>query len=446
MTAYLLQKQANVPIQLTIYEASPRLGGKVLTPRFRSCPARYEAGAAEFYDYSPVDEDPLKELVAELGLAINPMSGQSVVMNGRFIGNLDDVQLHFGHRTRESLQHFDGLARDQISRKEFFHSGGAEDAGAIRPLERFDVALDSIGDPTARRFIENLLHSDLATEPARTGVGYGLQNYLMNDPKYLKYYSIEGGNEQLPRALANRISGTVRLEHAVCRVERSAAGTLSVRSRHGEQCRDDEFDFVVVALPHDALPSIDFAGERLRAAVARHHAYYDHPAHYLRITLLFERPFWRGVLVDSYCMSDRMGGSCLYEESSREPEPRYGVLGWLVGGNAALSRSDRDDHALIAEALDSLPDSLAQGRDSFLEGRVHRWVGAVNAMPGGVEYHSLDQRHRPEACDHPNLLVVGDYLFDSTLNGVFDSATYAADWLAAMMNDEAPSNPPRRPQ
>jgi monoamine oxidase len=268
----------------------------------------------------------------------------------------------------------------------------------------------------------------------------------MNDPKYLKYYSIEGGNEQLPRALADRLSGTVLLEHAVCRVERSADGTLSVRSRHGEQCRDDEFDFVVVALPHDALPSIDFAGERLRAAVDRHHAYYDHPAHYLRITLLFERPFWRGVLVDSYCMSDRMGGSCLYEESSREPEPRYGVLGWLVGGDAALSRSDRDDNALIAEALDSLPDSLAQGRDSFLEGRVHRWVGAVNAMPGGVEYRTLDQRHRPEGCDHPNLLVVGDYLFDSTLNGVFDSATYAADCLAAMMNDEAPSNPPRRPQ
>ena len=29
------------------------------------------------------------------------------------------------------------------------------------------------------------------------------------------------------------------------------------------------------------------------------------------------------------------------------------------------------------------------------------------------------------------MFVVGDYLFDSTLNGVLDSADYVADWLAA---------------
>jgi hypothetical protein len=27
---------------------------------------------------------------------------------------------------------------------------------------------------------------------------------------------------------------------------------------------------------------------------------------------------------------------------------------------------------------------------------------------------------------------VGDYLFDSTLNGVLDSATHVADWLAML--------------
>lgn len=64
-------------------------------------------------------------------------------------------------------------------------------------------------------------------------------------------------------------------------------------------------------------------------------------------------------------------------------------------------------------------------RDHVLESRVHRWIAAVSAVPGGWEPVSLARRHRPSPA-HPGLFVVGDYLFDSTLNGVFDSAEYAA--------------------
>ncbi|MFQ3652379.1 MAG: NAD(P)-binding protein, partial [Gemmataceae bacterium] len=58
MTAYLLQKYANYPLRIPLFEASSRLGGKILTPRFQTVPATYEAGAAEFYDYSESGEDP----------------------------------------------------------------------------------------------------------------------------------------------------------------------------------------------------------------------------------------------------------------------------------------------------------------------------------------------------------------------------------------------------
>ena len=40
-----------------------------------------------------------------------------------------------------------------------------------------------------------------------------------------------------------------------------------------------------------------------------------------------------------------------------------------------------------------------------------------------------DARHRPEPVEHPGLFVVGDYLFDSTLNGVKDSADLVVEWL-----------------
>jgi hypothetical protein len=65
----------------------------------------------------------------------------------------------------------------------------------------------------------------------------------------------------------------------------------------------------------------------------------------------------------------------------------------------------------------------------FLEGRVHRWIGAVNGLPGGRPVRDMESRHTPEPAQ-PNLMVVGDYLFDSTLNGVLDSADFVAELLA----------------
>ena len=47
-----------------------------------------------------------------------------------------------------------------------------------------------------------------------------------------------------------------------------------------------------------------------------------------------------------------------------------------------------------------------------------------------------DSRHVPDPEENPRLLVVGDYLFDSTLNGVLDSATVAAELIQGELTRE----------
>ncbi len=431
LTAYTLQKHAADPYRLTLFEASNRLGGKILTPGFSRVPATYEAGAAEFYDYSHLDDDPLRELVQdELGLSIQHMEGASAVVGGRPVANLDDLSDLFGQAAADAVRAFDRRAKDAITPQEFV-TADTEAMGDPLVRSGFDAELASIAHPAARRYVERFIHSDLAAEPRQTSVAYGLHNYLMNDPAYMNLYGISGGNERLPCELAKRIAADIKRNTSVRAVGRTSDGRLSVETADGRSA----FDAVVLALPHDALGKVMFHGDALATAMARHQKQYDHPAHYLRVTAAFERNFWHGKLVGSYAMLEAFGGCCLYDESSRNPGRPTPVLGWLIAGDAAKEWNDCPDDELIAAALDSLPEFLSDGRKLMSEARVHRWIGAVNALPGGLKPPNLDRRHRPEPHRHPHLFVVGDYLFDSTLNGVLESADYVGRWLAALLAD-----------
>ncbi|MFM9023882.1 MAG: flavin monoamine oxidase family protein [Planctomycetaceae bacterium] len=428
MTAHALERESRTPVAITIYEATHRLGGKVWTRSFDRLPARYEAGAAEFYDYSGVGPDPLKELVRDLGLSITPLGGSALLADGRLLATIDDVRDVLGPAAADALERFDRAAHDAVGPHDFYRGERGPHAALLDV--GFDALLAEVRHPAARRYIERLIHSDLATEPARTTAAYGLDNYLMNDPAYLRLYAIEGGNERLVTALDGGIRATRRLGHRVTGVGTAAGGRLRVTADRDGLGREDDFDVVVIALPVEHLERIEFAGPRLAEALHRHVAHHDHPADYLRVTILFDRPFWRPWLADDFTMLDAFGGCCLYDESARHPGAAHGTLGWLLGGDAARELSGLGDDELVAAALDSLPAALAPGRRHMLEGRVHRWIGAVSGMPGGPAPWPVDRRHRPEPVDHPHLFVVGDYLFDSTLNGVLDSAEHVAGWIA----------------
>ena len=438
MTAHLLGKRAPFPMEITIFEASGRLGGKVRTGQFSSAPVRYEAGAAELYDYSKLGPDPLRELVHELGLSTREMGGDAVVINGHILKTPDDIRAAFGEKTCHALEDFELRARASIAPSTYYEADWKVENEDHLSNISFAALLDELGDENARRYVQVALHSDLATEPEKTTGMYGLQNYLMNLPQYMQLYSIDGGIERLTQALAERVNtfADVNFNQPVVGVERTESGTYLVSSRLDGAIVSDEFDYVVAALPNNWLQLIDWRGATLSKAMREHSDHYAYPAHYLRVSVLFETPFWRDQIADSYFMSDAFGGCCIYDESSRNGGESHGVLGWLLGGEAALTMSNFDDATLVAKVLDSLPPSLRHGKEAFVEARVHRWLGAVNGLPGGRPLRDPNVRPVPDPQGHPELFVVGDYLFDSTINGVLDSADIVAEWIIEDMMDE----------
>ena len=433
--AYLLQKRRTLPCEVVLYEATRRLGGKVLTRRFDRIPATYEAGAAELYDYSQLGPDPLREMVAEFGLTTFPMHGGTLVMKDKRIASLTDFRRHFGSQAASALDAFNRRAKSLCSPAEYYESDWKADNNDPMSKQSFEDLIQTIPDPMAQQYVRISVHSDLATETHQTSAMYGLQNYLMDEPNYMRLYGIEGGIERLTQELARRIHCEVRLEEPVLSVARNDRKGYSVQSRFQGERRVEHFDFVVAALPNPWLTLIDWQGPKLADAIRKHHQHYDFPAHYLRVSLLFDRPFWRSRIAGSYFMLDAFGGCCVYDESARCADATWGVLGWLLGGEAAATMSNLDDAELIRAMVESLPSELRAECPPVLEGRVHRWVGSVNGLPGGRPMREPDSRHLPEPVEHGDLFVVGDYLFDSTVNGVVDSADTVVEWLLEELHE-----------
>ncbi len=353
MAAYLIEQKFGNNCTQTLYEADCRIGGKVRTERFQSEPVIYEAGVAECYDYGMLGYDPLRYLVGELGLTATRTEGGGVVLDGTILSRAEDIERHYGPGTRAAIDEFRQRAASMLPLDAWYRSQWREDN--LHPWAHATArnVLDTVRDPVARRYLEVAAHSDLATEPHLTTGLNGLKNFLMDVPGYVSQYSIDGGMEMLPRRLHERLMHTrVELGRPVVRIERTPDDRYRVYSRRGRETVSCDFDAEVVALPHSALCSLEWGGERLSQAMQRHIAYYDRPGHYLRISILFNRPFWRQSISGAWFMLDAFGGCCVYDESARHRSGGHGVLGWLLAGTDALTLGNLDDHALARRVLE----------------------------------------------------------------------------------------------
>ena len=435
MTAYLLEEKYKDSCQTTLFEASDRTGGKILTTQFDSAPVIYEAGVAEFYAYGMIRPDPLRQLIKKLGLKAVSMEGQTVVLDGRILRNKREIRRLCGEATLRGIEEFRKRSAETLSLDTWYEGYWRADNKHPWSRRSCEEILEQVADPTARKYLKVAAHSDLATEPHLTNGLNGLKNFLMDVPGYIKLYSVEGGTEMLAQRLKEQLTRTqIELNCPVVRVEKNQDETYRVHYRHDRKVEHEDFDVVFVALPHNWLTSVEWGGERLRRAMTQHIAYYDRPGHYVRVSALFKKPFWRRLITGSWFMLDAFGGCCVYDEGAQHDIGKYGVLGWLLAGTDALSMSSFDDQTLIEKVLDSLPDALHdEARELFVEAKVHRWLASVNAQPGGLPVRDTRSRHLPEPNEHPALFIVGDYLFDSTLNGVLNSADFATDVFHSWM-------------
>jgi len=434
MSAWYLKRKLGDLCRITIFEASDRLGGKIVTRKFDSAPAMYEAGVAEIYDYSMTGPDPLRELIQHFGLQTIPMDAEQVQFGGELLDDVAGMRRKYGAKTAAAIEAFRKRCADEMSPIEYYEGVGAHDNENPWAYKTAEQVLDEeVKDEIAKRFFKVMARSDIATESHNTNGLNALKNYLMDVDGYIGLYSIQNGNEQLIECLQSEVNADIQLNHRVLTVGKAPTGRYQLKMMNGKGPETRDFDLVLVCLPHSWLSTMGWEGEQLRKSMVKHVSYFDRPAHYLRVSILFDSPFWGDKIPGAWFMSEAFGGCCVYNEGARHDVGKHGVLNWLIPGSDALAFANLSDQELIDAALKSLPASLGDARSHFMEGKIHRWLSSVNAIPGGLPVRDVMTNHRPEPKDHPGIVVVGDYLFDSTLNGLLDSSDAATDIILTEM-------------
>jgi monoamine oxidase len=422
--------------EVTLFESGDRLGGKIRTVRFEDG-TPFEAGVAELYEYlGPGGKDPLRQLIEEdLGLETNDMAGGCVVLGEKIIRDHDEFEQYFGAEARKCLEDFHRKMAELMPLEKYANRWQPDNEHPWASETFRDLLLEETKDhPEVRRYVLAAIHSDLATEAHTCNGLNAIKNALMDNDAYMQLYHIEGGIERLPLALSRRIKADVRLGYRVCALStvRSLGGYYEVEWESGGAYNSAVFNGVVVAVPNHWLGQICWCCEPLEGKLQHTLEHYDLPAHYLRVSMNFSERWWTRLQIPGeFWMMDVYNGCCVYDEERRWGEGPGHVLSFLIAGGDALLNCahGQSDECIVKELLRRLPSFMRCAEDYLIEAQVDRFAGSINAQPGGWPAEELEGEHYPDPEGHPRLVIVGDYLFDSTLNAALISANTAANLI-----------------
>jgi len=427
VSAFLLERSLRDPPRIVVLEGCSRFGGRIRSDTLGPNRVSYDAGAAELYDITGHPQ--LRRLVDLLDLPTRRLRATPTFFyRGRRLESDDDFSDVFG---REAVARYEAFWERGTSLRppeDYARAGHPRDNAHPWSGRTFDDVLRSIGDPAVEAFAKVQVHSDLAGSPAGTSGTYGFDNLLIDDPRYCSMFTIVGGNERLITQLVDEIRAEKRCDAPVASIAPRIDGRFDIAVGLDEILT---VDGVLLSPPPPCLLEIDYLDERLRSAVAAHVAHHDHPAAYLRVTMLFDRRFWHGDLPEDYWVSDAFGGVTVYDQSPDRKDPGApGILGYLIGGEPAERHARRRDDDIVRDVVASLPRSLEEASERLVDARVDRWTGrlGVSALPGGRPLLPLRRRHQPSPA-HPGLVLVGDYLYDATISGALDGCAHGLELL-----------------
>ena len=309
----------------------------------------------------------------------------------------------------------------------------------------------------ARCSVEDWIAGARTSATVRSGLR-GLRGFFLADPEDLsliqlvdefsqggapgrdQFYRIDGGNDALPRTIAGRLKGTLRLDTIVRRVRQDGRGVRITCEDRGRR-RELRADYLVAALPATTLRDVVFS-PALPPPQARAIASLKY-GDATRLLLQFARPFWRKAMRPRAFGTDLAIGAVW--EADEEQRRRGAVLSLLAGGRASATLQA----IVAAEGIEGVTRRLEWlGRPAPL---LEAWAVAWERDPwsrGGYAY--FDPAFDPALRawlrrPHGRVVFAGEHTSVESqgyMNGAIESGLRAAAELRWMT---APVRAVRRP-
>jgi monoamine oxidase len=196
-------------------------------------------------------------------------------------------------------------------------------------------------------------------------------------------FHIEGGNERLPRAMAEYISSgatpsRVHLEHRVTRIaQRDGRCTLTVEDVSGR--RDLEFDAVIVTIPFGVLRGLDYAAagfDDLKREAIESLGYGDNS----KLNLQFRSRFWQQRGPWHGCSNGNIYSDLPLQNTWHVTRSQPGTPGIIVDMRGGQGEHPYSPEQPYSRSRDS--ETTAQYAERFLDQLERVWPGARSQYTG----------------------------------------------------------------
>ncbi len=244
-------------IEAKIFEADQRVGGRITTTRLFGKGALTTELGAEFIDSNHAD---ILFFVEKMGLKdklLDVASDPLPVKEHFFIEN----------KTYTTQNIVDGLAAaypDIVQKRKALNRSKTE-----KSIDQIVLAA-YIDDMPVDSWLKKLLH---AAYTAENGLDTGEQSaanmlsVLEADPKqgFLPYgdsderFKLIGGNDQLPKAMAQSLEAQIFFEHRLHQIKELANRTIELVFKNAETTHQEVFDYVIMTIPFTQLRQVDMA-------------------------------------------------------------------------------------------------------------------------------------------------------------------------------------------
>ena len=246
------------------------------------------------------------------------------------------------------------------------------------------------------------------------------------------WHKIDGGNDLLPRAFAERLAGKIVYDAPVTRVEQDASGARVIFRRGGGAAETLAADYVVCAIPFAVLGRVEFSprlSERKRKV--RDEMTYEFAS---RAFMQTRGRFWEAGRTNGFAVMDVPAEIW---PASFGQAGRRAVLQTYVRHFTSVEWQKKGEAERVAAALGLAEQALPGARAAFERGLVKcwgedEWAGCAWTHPSQVQLVAVGA---PEGRVH----FAGEHgsSYPSWMNGALESGSHAAEAVEEAARAEA---------